>query len=451
MLSVALYTLHTLRTRWVTFAGSFVALCLGVGLLTVTGLALASSLNAPQRAPERFAAAPVVVRGADTLRVATATGVRTQRLAQPRAVPAATVTELRKLGKVTPDRTFAVRATPAKDGPTDLVGHPWSVAAFASYAITSGHPPRTAREVVVTGTWAEPGRTLRTDHGAVTVVGTVADRGFEHAVFYTDARAAQLAPHSIQSVVAVDPAAVRNAVQGSPGVQVLTGDDRRFADPDPDRDREALTALNALFGTAGGVTAFVSVFVVASTFAFAVAQRRREFGLLRTAGATPGQLRRTVAAEALLVGAFASAAGCVLGRYGAPRLARWTVHGGLAPGWFRIGDHTWPYAVAFSTGLLVALCGAVAASWRAGRTGPAEALREAAVDDRPMTRGRLLSGIGLLLTAAALLLLALLDDPGDLLHRKTYVSRPMLLITAAALLAPDLVRPRTRLRPSAPP
>ncbi|MFF5145325.1 FtsX-like permease family protein [Streptomyces sp. NPDC013157] len=441
MLSVAL---HTLRARRVTFVGSFVALALGVALLTVMGLALASSLDAPRRAPERFAAAPVVVKGADTLRVATPIGTRTQRLAQPRAVPPAAVTGLNRLGKVTLDRTFAVHA---ENGPGDLVGHPWPVAAFAPYELTSGRAPRTAREVVVTGTWTTPGRTLRTDHGSVTVVGTVADRGFEHAVFYTDARAARLAPRSTQLVVAARPAAVRNAVRGIPGLQVLTGDGRRLADPDPDRDREALTALNALFGTAGGVTGFVSVFVVASTFAFAVAQRRREFGLLRIAGATPGQLRRTVLAEALLVGAPASAVGCVLGGYGAPRLARWTADGGLAPGWFRIGGHTWPYGAAFAAGLLVALLGAATASRRAGRTRPTEALREADVDGRPMTRGRWLCGAGLLLTAAVLLLL---DAPGDLLHRKTYVSRPMVLITAAALLAPVLVRPLVRLLTWAP-
>ncbi|MEW1772944.1 ABC transporter permease [Streptomyces sp. NPDC086777] len=441
MLSV---TLHALRTRLVTFAGSFVALALGVALVTVTGLALASSLDAPRRVPERFAAAPVVVRGADTLRVPTSIGTRTQPLAQPRAVPAAAVAELRRLGRVTFDRTFAVRA---ENGPGDLVGHPWSVAAFAPYGIASGRTPHTAREVVVTGTWARPGRTLRTDHGSVTVVGTVADRGFEHAVFYTDARAARLAPHSVQLVVAARPAAVRSAVRGLPGVQVLTGDGRRLADPDPDRDRATLTALNALFGTAGGVSAFVSVFVVASTFAFAVGRRRREFGLLRTAGATPGQLRRSVLAEALVVGLPASAVGCVLGGYGAPRLARRTVDGGLAPSWFRIGDHAWPYCAAFSTGLFVALLGAAAAAWQAGRTGPTEALREVDIDSRPMTWGRWLCGAGLLPAAAVPLLFG---DPGGLLHRKTYVSGPMVLITAVAVLSPVLVRPLVRLLTSAP-
>ncbi|MEH0449041.1 FtsX-like permease family protein [Streptomyces sp. B21-102] len=437
-----------LRTRWVTFVGSFVALCLGVALVAVMGLTLASSLDAPQRGPERFAAAPVVVRGQDTLRVPTPIGERSQKLAQSRAVPADAVARLRNLGTVVQDRSFAVRA---EGGPADLVGHPWPTAAFAPYRLDAGRAPEAADEVVVSGDWARPGARVRTDGGTVRVVGTVGvvgavtGPGFENAVFYTDARAAELSPRSSQLVVDADPAAVREAVRGDEGVQVLTGDARRYADPDPDRDREALTAMNAMFGTAGGVTGFVSVFVVASTFAFAVAQRRREFGLLRTAGATPGQIRRMVVREALAVGVLASAAGCVLGSRAAPGLARWAVEENLAPRWFTIGDHAWPCHVAFWTGLSVALCGVLAASWRAGRTGPAEALREASVDTRPMTRGRLLFGAALLTAAAVTLVWALVTNPGELLQRKTYVSRPMLLITAVALLAPALVRWPTRL------
>ncbi|MEV7813958.1 FtsX-like permease family protein [Streptomyces flaveolus] len=435
-------TLRTLRTRWVTFVGTFVALSLGVALIAVMGLALASSLDAPARGPERFAAAPVVVKGQDTLEVPTSIGDRTQRLAQPRAVPHDVVTKLRGLGTVVEDRSFAVRA---EGGPADLVGHPWSTAAFAPYELDAGRAPEAADEVAVSGDWARPGTRVRTDAGTVRVVGTVAGRGFENAVFYTDARADELSPRSLQLVVDADAAAVREAVRGSEGVQVLTGRARRYADPDPDRDGEALTAMTAMFGTAGGVSGFVSVFVVASTFAFAVAQRRREFGLLRTAGATPGQIRRMVVSEALVVGVLASAAGCVLGSYGAPTLAAWAVDESLAPRWFTIGDYTWPYHLAFWTGLLVALCGALAASWRAGRTGPTEALREASVDTGAMTWGRRLSGTALLATAAVTLALTLATDPGDLLQRKTYVSRPMLLISAVALLAPVLVRPLSRL------
>ncbi|KIF75036.1 hypothetical protein QR77_16040, partial [Streptomyces sp. 150FB] len=65
MLSLAL---RGVRTRWVTFVGSFVALALGVGLIAATGLALAATFGAPHRGPERFAAAPVVVEASGTLR-----------------------------------------------------------------------------------------------------------------------------------------------------------------------------------------------------------------------------------------------------------------------------------------------------------------------------------------------------------------------------------------------
>ncbi|MFD7222401.1 FtsX-like permease family protein [Streptomyces sp. NPDC059892] len=445
MLSVAL---RTLRSRWTTFVGGFIALSLGVGLIATMGLALAASLDAPERRPERFAKAPVVVKGADTLRVPTRIGDRVAKLDSPRPVPPSLARELAALGRTVEDRTFAVRAD---GGPAGLVGHPWSTAAFASYRLDTGRAPRAADEAVATGDWTAPGRRVRTDRGTVTIVGTVRDLGFERALFYTDDRAARLSPDVDQLVVDADPRAVREKVAGSAdatdaaGVRVLTGAARKDADADPERDSEALVTVNAMLGTAAGVTGFVSVFVVASTFAFAVAQRRREFGLLRTAGATPGQIRRMVLAEAMAVGVVASAAGCALGARGAPLLAAWLVDDGLAPRWFAIGTDTWPYQLAFWTGLSVALAGAVAASRRAGRTGPVEALRDAAVDTGTMTRGRWFCGAGLLLVGIGLPVYALLTEPGGLLGRKSYTSGPMPLIVACALLAPVLVPPLARL------
>ncbi|MGW1885747.1 FtsX-like permease family protein [Streptomyces sp. NPDC001970] len=354
MLTVAF---AALRTRWATLLGSFVALALGVGLLAAMGLGLASTFDAPVRPPERFAEAPVVVMGRDTLTVEVERGPGTaevsKKLAHPQPVDIELLHDLQALGPVATD------------------AHPNAVG------------------------------------------------------------------------VTADPAAVRRVVGDR--AQVLTGDDRRRADPDPQRDAEALMTVNSLLGTAGGVTAFVSVFVVASTFAFAVALRRREFGLLRTAGATPGQLRRLLLTEAAAVGVLASAAGCALGAWGAPRLARLLVDGGIAPEWFAIGDHTWPYHAAFWTGLTVAFAGVWAASRRAGRTGPAEALREADADSGAMPFGRLLLGGTLLLTGAVLLCWTLATDPADLLKRKTYTTQPMVLISAVAALSPLLVRPLARL------
>ncbi|MFE1320991.1 FtsX-like permease family protein [Kitasatospora phosalacinea] len=218
----------------------------------------------------------------------------------------------------------------------------------------------------------------------------------------------------------------------------------------PGEDR---TALIAQLGTTGGVSLFTAGFVVASTSSYAVARRRREFGLLRLAGATRGQLTRTVLLEALLLGLLAAATGSALGRAAAPLLARALTAADLAPAGFRTGTPGWPLVTAFCTGPLVALAGTALAARRAGRVRPLEALREADVDLEVMTAGRRLGGLALLGAYAAVVAAALTGDPAELLHRKTYTLQPMLLIAATALLAPVLARPLLRLltRPAARP
>ncbi|MFG2766734.1 FtsX-like permease family protein [Streptomyces rubiginosohelvolus] len=447
--------LRGIRLRWVTFVGSFVALVLGVGLIAATGLALAATFDAPERGPERFAAAPVVVRADGVLRVDTPTGTRTAPLDRPGPVPPGLAAQLASLGRTVEDRSFPVDVMdphPGQDGGA-RVGHPWSVAAAAPYRLATGRAPAAPGEVVVTtGSGGPRLRTgdrvrVRTPAGseARTVVGTVAGRGFEDAVFLTDDEAARISPDIGALVVHADATAVRAALGPDSGMDVLTGHDRRRADPDPDRDARALVSVNALLGTAAGITLFVSAAVVASTFSYAVAQRRREFGLLRTVGATPGQIRRTVLAESVLVGVAASGAGTLLGAGGAPLLVRRMTEAGLAPSWFALGDPFWPLHTAFWTGVSVATAAALASCHRAGRTAPTEALREAAVDSRVMPVSRWAAAVLVLLLGLGLPALALATDPGDLLGRKSYVTRPMILIVGCALLAPVLVRPVGRL------
>ena len=65
---------------------------------------------------------------------------------------------------------------------------------------------------------------------------------------------------------------------------------------------------NILLGFAG-VSLFVSIFIIYNTFAIVLGQRTKELALLRTVGADPKQLRRSVLAEAGLIGVLASAVG----------------------------------------------------------------------------------------------------------------------------------------------
>jgi putative ABC transport system permease protein len=57
------------------------------------------------------------------------------------------------------------------------------------------------------------------------------------------------------------------------------------------------------------VSLFVGIFLIVNTFSMLVAQRSREFGLLRSVGATARQVFASVLLEALVVGAVASALG----------------------------------------------------------------------------------------------------------------------------------------------
>ncbi|MFB7860427.1 FtsX-like permease family protein [Streptomyces sp. NPDC056069] len=385
-----------LRARWASFVGGFTALTLGVGLVAVMGLGLSATLRAPERAPERFASSPVVVQGRDRIAVEVrrgpGTAVVTTPLDRPQPVDRELLRELRARWTVTTSATDTT--TPAAPAP-----------APAPPSATPAAPAATAAGIPLAA-----------------------------------------APPGGPDAVGVDaPAAEVRALVGD-RARVLTGAERRAVDPEAARDAQALVTLNALLGTAGGVTTFVSVFVVASTFAFAVALRRREYGLLRMAGATPGQVRRMLLAEATGVGIAASAAGCLLGAWGASRLARVLVDGGAAPSWFAIdpGAAAWPYHLAFWTGTTVALAGALAASRRAGRVGPTAALREADVDADVLPRGRALLGAALLLTGVGLMVWTCATEPSELLKRKTYTTQPMLLITGVALLSPLLVRPAAR-------
>ena len=63
------------------------------------------------------------------------------------------------------------------------------------------------------------------------------------------------------------------------------------------------------------VLAFPSLIAILNTLAIGVIERTREIGMLRAIGATRGQVRKTVVAEALLLAALGTAFGILAGLY----------------------------------------------------------------------------------------------------------------------------------------
>lgn len=441
MLTIAL---STLRTRWVAFAGTLAALALGVSVIATMTQVLAAADGGGHRTPERFAAAPFVIRADPALRVHDRGGVDSVPLLEQPDVPASAIA---RLPGALPDRSFyaQLEGVPAAQPP---LGHGWSSAAFAPYRLGSGRPPGSADEIVVAGRAAIGRRvTVLTAGGPLvfTVVGTVRPRTGEQPVFFTDAEAARLSP-GVDALVTDDPAVARRAAAIG-GLQVLAGQDRHQADPDAAQDSAELAGLTTFLGIAAAISAFVAVTVIASAFGLSVAQRRRDLALLRTVGATPRQVARMVRAEAALVGAAGSALGCLLGLVLAPRLARWIVRKGLSPAWFSVqvsASSAPALIIAFLAGIAVAVASVMLAARRAGMIRPTEALREAAVEPHRISPGRRFGGLGCLGVGVATLVGVAQFFPSAATDAKTEATITLFLVGGAVLLAPFLVGWLTR-------
>ncbi|MFF1416191.1 ABC transporter permease [Streptomyces sp. NPDC058280] len=440
---------QTLRARWVSFLGTVVALVLGVAQVAAMGVLLMTMLDLPDRPAERFARAPAVVLPSDPTWNPAHHDLGIRSLAEAKGVSPELRQKVEATGGTVVDRSFYAQL---EGGSKDQVGHPWPVARFGGYALADGKQPSSDKEIVVPADQARTGDevTVLTAAGVgrYTVSGTVPPVGWEDAVFFSDTEAARLSPR-VEALVALGPAGtVREAV--GKDAEVLTGKDRHKADASEDQDRETLDNTITLVPVMAGVAGTTAIFVVASTFAFAVIQRRREVALLRAVGATPKQARKMVRNEALLVGIFASAVGTVLGLLGAQLLADMLIAMDISPPWFTVEPSLhWtvlaPLAGAFLVGILVALAGAAAAARRAGNIRPIEALREAAVDDTGMTRGRFWLGAAGLVGGVGWTAWIAVGSPASVLSPNTYVLSLMVPVLAAAVLAPLAVGPLAKL------
>jgi len=204
--------------------------------------------------------------------------------------------------------------------------------------------------------------------------------------------------------------------------------------PLPGADVSGLQVVLSLVGTISG---FITIFVIASTFAFAVASRRREIGLLRLIGATPRQIRRMILGEALVVALAASITGAVLAQLATPLLLDIASYTELAPVKLEPASPWLPLAIAVCIGLVVAMLGARSAGRRAGKVGPIDALREAAVESGRIGPVRMI--FGLLLLAGSIVLLSLIRPSSGEGVVPLSMFTPMLLVIALTLLAPLVV------------
>jgi putative ABC transport system permease protein len=441
--------LRTLRFHKGGFVASFVALFFGAVIVIGSGGLLETGIHnaAP---PHRLAAAPVVVTGDQRYAYTQEDLVFPERLRLDSAL-AGRIADVPGVEAAVTDLSF-----PAALGTGGQVtGHGWSSAKLSPYELTAGTAPGTDDAVVLgtalaDRTGAVPGDRVQLlvqgSAHSYRVSGIAAGPDDDKDVFLADAAAARVADRAGSAdSIGVFPApgadteevaaAVREAVDGSP-VTVLTGDDRgRAEDPEVVADGSDLIPLAAAFG---GLSAMVTVFVVASTLGLSIQQRQREMALLRTIGATPGQLRRLILGETLVLAVVATGLATIPG----PAFGRWLLNAfadaGVVPEAIAYRAGAVPVIVGVATALLTAIGSAYIAAQAAARTRPTEALAEATLQRRWFSAFRLVLGLLCLVGGAALAW----GTAGSAGPDAAGVATPAAMVWAAAfgLLGPVVVR-----------
>jgi len=223
-------------------------------------------------------------------------------------------------------------------------------------------------------------------------------------------------------------------------VDVRTGAQQATKQTDDIKDN--LGFLNTALLAFAGISLFVGAFIIFNTFSITVAQRMREFALLRTLGASRGQVLRSVLTEGLLVGLAGSLVGLGLGILVASGLRALFKAVGidLPSNGTVIESRT--IIVSLVVGTVVTLVSSTFPAIRATRVPPVAALREGAV--LPETRAaRFVTPISLVLVVLSLVLLAVglfgsLSSDGALAAVGVGAA---LLFFGVAMLSPKLVKP----------
>ncbi|WP_406634951.1 ABC transporter permease [Amycolatopsis sp. WGS_07] len=451
----------TLRGRASGFAGAFVALFGAAMLVTAFGILLQSGTEAGV-APQRYAGVPVVVGGAKSFEVRENGKTKSKTLKDPVPLTRETVRKIAGtdgVGSVVPDVSFpAVLA----EGDGTPAGHPWSSARLGPFDLVEGREPQRPGEVVLDAGLAKDtglGAAVRiqTTKAAAEyrVVGVAKLSGVDGelrapVVFFADAEAESLAGRGDRvDAVGVfprpgtDPGDLADRLASRVGAEaeVTTEEDRsRIENPDV---ASARGSLQEIAGSLGGTVILISILVVASTLALSVHQRRRELAVLRAIAATPRQIWKMLAAEALVLSAVASALGCLPGILAAQLLRGALVLIGVVPSDFSFSVGIVPMLVAVATGVATAQIATFAVARKAASVRPVEALSDAAAEQPGISGGRRTLGVLLLLLGLAAALLPVFFS--GVFAVAGAGSGGLLMIVAILLLAPPVAAFATRL------
>lgn len=196
-----------------------------------------------------------------------------------------------------------------------------------------------------------------------------------------------------------------------------------------------------------GISIYLSILIVGVTMNLAMSHQLRDVALLRVIGASPGQVRRSVALQAAIVAVPATVLGYLAAiPAGAMWLAAMKTHGVL-PDAVRFRPQLVALPIALGIELATSVVGATIASLRTARIAPTLALAESSTRRRV---GPIRVAAGIVLVAGGVVLSAMLSwlDPKQAYDAAIFVLltecvgvgmlSPLMLRRVAAILRPAL-------------
>jgi putative ABC transport system permease protein len=409
----------TLRGLWAhkrRLIGSFLAVFLGVAFLCGT-LVLSDTLSASidRFFTQAYASTDVVVRNATSATADSGT---------PRGmIPSSVLGQVRQVSGVANAEPVIQGAGSVlgKDGKQvdiqgprisgNWVGDP----ALNPYRIAEGRAPQGANEVVINRGLAKSGSLKIGDRTAVftpervdvTVVGIStfgsqdAFGGTSFTAFSTEAAQRYIAksPDRVTSVairaqgVSQNELVKRVRAAGLPqGVEAITG--KSVAKENVSILSDGFLSLFRTFLLVfAAVALLVGAFSINNTFSIIIAQRTREWAMLRAVGASRRQILSSVAMEAAATGVVGSVVGLVGGVGVAAGLKGVFAGFGLglpAGGIVLTGTAA---AVSLVVGIVVTVLACLVPAVRASRVPPLAALRDVAAERRTTSRRRVIIGL----------------------------------------------------------
>jgi putative ABC transport system permease protein len=252
---------------------------------------------------------------------------------------------------------------------------------------------------------------------------------------------------SVAASGGTSPEELKAAIAGELGSEFAVRTGKEQAEKQAQDLSDALGFIRTALLVFAAVALLVGSFLIFNTFSVTVAQRTKEFALLRTIGASRGQVLRSVLVETVVIGVLASLVGIALGLVLAPGLAALLSAFGIDLG----ATSTVLEPRTIVAGLVVGITATVVSGFvparRATRIEPVAAMRDSITPGAgKLRRRRIVAALVVEGVGVALLLYGLLGDPGAASTTALVLGLgALLMVFGFALLAPTLVRPLSAL------